>query len=164
LILGSGGGARAAIYALRRDFDIRSFLVVARDLKKTDWLKELFESETNVPEITVRQAPLKSSSSSDNIDIAVNCTPLGGPNNPDLSPLPNGFDFSSLKVYYDLNYNDNNQAVAAACKAGIIAIDGSSMLVSQAIKSFDIWTGQSVEFEPIFEAVFGSDKTPSTSP
>ncbi len=158
MILGSGGGARAAIHSLRRDFDMRSFVVVTRSVDKIDALKRLFESETNPPEIIARQVPLKTGSLPGDVTIAVNCTPLAGWNSPDKSPLPKSFDFGALDIYYDLNYNENNQTLAAARRAGTTTVDGSAMLVSQAIRSFDIWTGQSVPFEPIFEAVFGSGK------
>jgi len=158
LILGAGGVARAVIYALRRDFDIKRFVVVARSAEKIEQLKKFFESSPHSPEIIPQPAPMKTGKLVERISIAVNCTPLGGWNYPDESLLPKGFDFTSLKVYYDLNYNDDNRTVASARRAGITAIDGCSMLVSQAVRSFDIWTGQSVEFEPIFRAVFGAGR------
>lgn len=155
LILGCGGGARAAIYALGRDFDIKRFLVVARSPERAEDLKKFFEARQYSPEITVQAGSLKKADLSDRFKIAVNCTPVGGWRSPNQSPLPSGFEFSRLRVYYDMNYNEQNKTVAAARAAGIRAFDGACMLVSQAIRSFDIWTGQSVDFEPIFEAVFG---------
>ena len=159
MILGCGGAARAAIYALRRDFDIKQFIIVARSPEKAEGLREVFDNGEPSPDITVKAAPLKRGSLPDQLNIVVNCTPVGGWRSPKESPLPDGFDFSRLKVYYDMNYNEGNRTVAEARKAGIKAFDGASMLVSQAVRSFDIWTGQSVEFEPIFEAVFGPGRT-----
>lgn len=158
LILGTGGAARASIYALYRNFDIKRFAVVGRSPEKLERLKTFFETSPHHLEVEPHPASVKNSKILGRVDIAVNCTPLGGPHSPEDSPLPEGFDFRSLKVYYDLNYNDNNRIVAAARQAGIRAFDGSSMLVSQALRSFDIWTGQSVEFQPIFDAVFGADR------
>ncbi len=58
-------------------------------------------------------------------------------------------------IYYDLNYNEDNKIIGSARQSGAVAIDGSTMLVWQALRSFDIWTGLQVQFEPVYRAVFG---------
>ncbi len=88
-------------------------------------------------------------------DIVVNCTPMGGWNHPTESPLPGWFDWSSSRLYYDLNYNGDNHLVAAARASGVETIDGSAMLVAQALQSFYIWTGRKLTFEPVYAEVFG---------
>jgi shikimate dehydrogenase len=91
----------------------------------------------------------------DQPDIVVNCTPVGGWNSPESSPFAIGFNWPQGKIYSDLNYNTDNQLVAAARSAGMIAIDGSMMLVGQAIRSFNIWTGEDVDFDNVYRRVFG---------
>jgi shikimate dehydrogenase len=86
--------------------------------------------------------------------IVVNCTPLGGPLFPDLSPVSLGLDWSKVRLYFDLDYNTGNTAVNLAKKAGVRAIDGSAMLVAQAIKSMELWTGLQVDFEDIYRQIF----------
>jgi shikimate dehydrogenase len=155
LILGNGGAARAVLYSLYKDFRIRDFTVAGRSGKKLQEFKELFESRLeNVSIETVLRTDFKPCARTQ-FTIVVNCTPLGGEQSSDLNPLPPGFDWKRVKCYYDLNYNLNNKAIHQASEAGVRAVNGSAMLVAQAIRSFEIWTGQSVEFEPIYEAVFG---------
>ena len=91
----------------------------------------------------------------DRYGIAVNCTPLGGWNHPASSPFPKRFDWSAIDIYYDLNYNNDNRLIATARNAGVTAIDGSAMLVGQALESFRIWSGLAVEYEPVYRTVFG---------
>ncbi|MCP4685994.1 MAG: hypothetical protein GY867_11215 [bacterium] len=162
LILGNGGVARAAIYSLHRDFGVRDFVVAGRHAANVDLLRDSFKGKAATEDINISPVRL-SGVWSGQFQITVNCTPLGGWNNADSFPLPSAYDFSCTGIYYDLNYNKNNRAVVSARSADIIAIDGSSMLVSQAIESYRIWTGQSVPFEPIFEAVFGAVKGHSPS-
>ena len=63
-------------------------------------------------------------------DLLVNCTPLGG----------GPFDG---RLVYDLTYGDSETALLRdARKAGCLAIDGLPMLIAQAERQFDWWTGQ----------------------
>jgi shikimate 5-dehydrogenase len=73
-------------------------------------------------------------------DLLVNCTPLGGPSARHESPLPGGpFDG---KVVYDLTYGDDETPLLReARKAGCVTIDGLPMLVAQAERQFEWWTG-----------------------
>ena len=87
-------------------------------------------------------------------DLVVNCTPLGGWNAIDESPLPDWFDWSMTRTYYDLNYNQNNLLIIGASQAGVKAIDGSIMLVAQALKSLQLWTSLDIPFEPVYNEVF----------
>jgi len=43
--------------------------------------------------------------------------------------------------YFDLNYRADAPILKEAKKAGLVTIDGLLMLVEQAAKSFEIWTG-----------------------
>jgi shikimate dehydrogenase len=71
----------------------------------------------------------------------VNCTPLGGPAARGETPLPGGpFDG---RLVYDLTYGDSETPlVRDARKTGCLAIDGLPMLIAQAERQFEWWTGQ----------------------
>jgi shikimate dehydrogenase len=71
----------------------------------------------------------------------VNCTPLGGPAARDETPLPGGpFDG---RLVYDLTYGDSESPlVRDARKAGCLVVEGLPMLVAQAERQFEWWTGQ----------------------
>jgi shikimate dehydrogenase len=158
LILGCGGAARAAVYSLYTDYDLRQFTVLGREgIKLTEFRRSL-EHHLRRIKITpvVEQEVAGDAWESVSYNIIVNCTPLGGWNYPNEHPLPKGIRWPASKMYYDINYNEGNNVVKSAHNAGLIAIDGSAMLVGQALRSFDIWTGQTAPFEPVYEQVFGS--------
>jgi len=156
LILGCGGAARAVLYSLYVDLEVRRFTVAGRSRSKlTEFTQKL---GSRFERAMIDNAPIDTVSLRDRqqYDLIVNCTPLGGWNHTEESPLAHSFDFTRCRIYYDLNYNHDNKIVLAAREAGVTVIDGSAMLVGQAIRSFDIWTGQRVPFAPIYEIVFGS--------
>ncbi len=74
-------------------------------------------------------------------DLLVNCTPLGGPTARDETPLPGGpFDG---RLVYDLTYGDSETPlVREARAAGCLTLDGLPMLVAQAERQFEWWTGK----------------------
>jgi shikimate dehydrogenase len=157
LILGCGGAARAAVYSLYTDYEVRQFTVLGRKgLKLTEFRRSLERHLRQAKITTVIEQEARSRDwESASYDIIVNCTPLGGWNYPNEHPLPKELRWRPGKIYYDINYNEGNNVVKSARDAGLIAIDGSTMLVGQALRSFDIWTGETVPFEPIYERVFG---------
>jgi len=157
LILGCGGAARAAVYSLYTDYELRRFTVLGRTGFKLTEFRRSLERHLHQAKITpvIEQEARSRDWERASYDIIVNCTPLGGWNYPNEHPLPKGFGWQTGKIYYDINYNEGNNFVKNARDAGLIAIDGSAMLVGQALRSFDIWTGETVPFEPIYERIFG---------
>jgi shikimate dehydrogenase len=156
LILGNGGAARAVAYALWKDFNVRRFVLAGRSLPRLEEFRADMAQALHNASIELLGLPVLSTATAGSFGIAVNCTPLGGPNFVELAPLPDGFDFRSLGVYYDLNYNRPSRTIERARESGVEVVDGASMLVGQAVRSFDIWTGRTVEYQPIFDAVFGA--------
>lgn len=74
-------------------------------------------------------------------DLLVNCTPLGGATRRDESPLPDG-PFTG-PVVYDLTYGPGkSRLLRDAGAAGCITLDGLPMLVAQAERQFEWWTGR----------------------
>jgi shikimate 5-dehydrogenase len=77
-------------------------------------------------------------------DVLVNCTPLGGATLRDESPLPEG-PFGG-RLVYDLTYGPGDSAlVREARAAGCDTLDGLPMLIAQAERQFEWWTGQKPE-------------------
>ncbi len=73
-------------------------------------------------------------------DLLVNCTPLGGSSARNQSPLPHG-PFSGRMVY-DLTYGDSESPLLRDARAaGCLTLDGLPMLVAQAERQFEWWTG-----------------------
>src|SRR5258705_77605 len=73
-------------------------------------------------------------------DLLVNCPPLGGASARGETPLPGGpFDG---RLVYDLTYGDTaTPLVREAGRSGCLTIDGLPMLVAQAERQFEWWTG-----------------------
>ena len=72
-------------------------------------------------------------------DVLVNATPVGSRAVPG-TPYEGPFDG---RIVYDLVYDpDPTPMMTAARKAGLDALGGTEMLVAQAERQFEIWTGQ----------------------
>ena len=155
LIFGYGGSAAVVLYSLASEFGVRQFTVVGRDEDKWSEFRDRMTAILPDTHIVVESNEHFTAGFDDRYGVAVNCTPLGGWNFPGDSPFPKRFDWSAVDIYYDLNYNAGNRLIAAARSAGVRAIDGSIMLVGQAIESFRLWSGLSVDFDPVYRAVFG---------
>jgi len=155
LVLGCGGGAKAAVYALYTDYEVRHFTVMSRTKIRLKRFRQSLASHiVNIAIDTVHISDTEFEHP-EAYDIIVNCTPLGGPNLPDTPVLPEPLAWSCSRLYYDLNYNPGNSAVASARERGLTVIDGSAMLIGQALRSLEIWTGETVDFDAVYDAVFG---------
>jgi len=158
IIIGCGGAARAATYSLYADFEVRRFLVVGREISRLRQFQSLLTGQIPGMEMEVCTVARAGMLKDEEYEIAVNCTPLGGANHAEASPLQNWFNRRKGKIYYDLNYNAGNQPVKQALEKGMTAIDGSAMLVGQALRSLSLWCGIEQEFDPVYRAVFGDHK------
>jgi 3-dehydroquinate dehydratase/shikimate dehydrogenase len=74
-------------------------------------------------------------------DLLVNCTPLGSPAMRDESPLPGG-PFGG-RLVYDVTYGaGESRLIREARESGCRTLDGLAMLIAQAERQFEWWTGQ----------------------
>ncbi len=147
LILGAGGASRAVIASLL-DAGIQVTICCRNETQYAESVALFHEKRSR---FTYHRW-------SDNIDsdgfhVVVNTTPLGGANSP-AAPCPLHIT-KTRGHYFDLNYNADNRWLAAARLAGWETYAGSRMLIWQAIRSFEIWTGSKVEFQVIYQKVFG---------
>jgi shikimate dehydrogenase len=162
LILGAGGAARAVVHTLAVDFGVRDFVLCGRKAETLSRLECFFS--VRLYEITIQSliASTYIEQSKPGSRIVVNCTPLGGPLFPHISPVPSGLEWSKVGLYFDLNYNSDNIGVKLAKDAGMKAIDGSSMLVAQALKSMELWTGIRVNHEDVYRQIFPGPAAPQS--
>jgi 3-dehydroquinate dehydratase/shikimate dehydrogenase len=127
-VLGAGGAARAVIVALRS----RGVLVTVH-ARRTEQAIEVAAS------LGANVGPWPPSAGS--WDLLVNCTPLGSASARAASPLPGG-PFGGRAVY-DLTYGrEMSTLIRDAMRAGCVTLDGLPMLVAQAERQFEWWTGQ----------------------
>jgi len=131
-IIGAGGAARAAIWALRQQKS--EVTIFARNLSKAQPLAESFN---------VNCEPLASATFRD-YDLVVNTTPLGSGAHIDQSPVT-ADQLNGVRIAYDLIYNPaDTRFLREAHKAGCDTIGGLEMLVAQAKIQFELWTGRTV--------------------
>jgi len=75
-------------------------------------------------------------------DLLVNATPLGTAPGIEASPLPDDYLFHGGGMVYDLVYNPpQTRLLQTAARAGCRTIGGLDMLVAQAQRQFEWWTG-----------------------
>lgn len=128
LILGAGGAARAAAYALRAEG--AQVILAARREKEARRLARATSAET------------VSWASADNleVDAVINATPLGMA--PHTDGLPVNLARLRTRVVFDMVYYPmETRLLAEARGRGLTTISGLTMLVAQGARQFEIWTG-----------------------
>ncbi len=135
LILGSGGGAAAAVWALRD----RSPAVSARREERVErMLGRLGMKAHRVP----WGEPLPGA-------VVVNASPLGMKG----EALPPGILEHSIGLL-DMPYGDHETAaVRESRRRGLPTADGLDMLVGQAVRAFELWTGRPAPVESMKAAL-----------
>jgi 3-dehydroquinate dehydratase/shikimate dehydrogenase len=127
-VLGAGGSARAVVAALR-----------ARGARVTVHARRPDQAADVATAFGASAGALPPAPGS--WDLLVNCTPLGGANRRQESPMAG--EPLDGRVVYDLTYGDGDSAlVADARRAGRVALDGLPMLIAQAERQFEWWTGR----------------------
>ena len=130
-VIGSGGAARAVIWALKAEGAIVT--VFARDEAKGKTLAGLFG---------VNSEPLSNPMFRD-FDVVTNATPLGTCGKAEDETPANSEQLRGVRLAYDLVYNPSETRFLREARAvGCETIEGLEMLISQAVEQFKLWTGQ----------------------
>lgn len=129
-IIGAGGAARAALWALQRQS--ANVTIFARNVPRAQPLAELFG-------ISCRSL---SEASFDGYDLVINATPVGSAAYINQSPATRE-QLSGARCVYDLIYNPKDtRLLCDAREVGCETLDGLEMLVAQAELQFELWTGK----------------------
>jgi 3-dehydroquinate dehydratase/shikimate dehydrogenase len=143
-ILGGGGAARAAAFAL------------ARAGARVTVFARRAEQAAEVAQATGVAAAGLDALERLAWDVLVNATPVGSGAAPGECPVPP----SALRpgaVVFDMVYEPRETPLLAAAKAsGCATIDGVEMLVAQAVGQFEAWTGESAPVEAMTEAALAA--------
>ena len=131
-VIGAGGGARAVIYTLIRHFKPEQITIINRTIQRADTLHNYF-SET-----------FHSSK------LIVNSTSVGMFPDVDDSPTNLKESFHKDQLVFDMIYNPTEtKLLKLAKRQDAVTLGGLKMLVHQAAKSFELWTGEEPPVEKL---------------
>jgi shikimate dehydrogenase len=131
LIIGAGGAARAVVYGLKKE-EARITIANRTDEKAEKLANEFkvnFDKFNNIKKLVK------------NSDIIINTTSVG------MSPDKNDSildekDLAKDQIVMDIVYKPvNTKLIRTANKKGCITITGDRMLIYQAVRQFELWTG-----------------------
>jgi shikimate dehydrogenase len=155
VVLGAGGAARAACFALAKE-GVRRLTIVNRTLGRAEslagWIRRHTTADQEV--VALPWEGLTSDKGLSSCDLLVNCTSLGMRHSPweGMTPL----DADSIPrnaLVYDLVYNPVETPLLRQAKiAGARVLEGLAMLVYQGAASFEIWVAREAPVDIMFRA------------
>ncbi|SCU86173.1 LANO_0C06986g1_1 [Lachancea nothofagi CBS 11611] len=157
IVIGAGGTARAAIYALHK-LGCSTIYSVNRTTEKSHQMKAEFPSEYNIEVLeTCEQIE---NLSQDNIALAVSCVPADKPLDDALLAkieklLAKTKDAKFAPSLIEAAYKPSVTPIMkiAESKFQWQVIPGAQMLVHQGVAQFKLWTGFRAPFKAVFQAV-----------
>ena len=162
LVIGTGGAAKAAIYAILKKIIPDELYVLGRSFEKAEFLKLKYK-DTNSKTKVYNENLNKINTYLGKVDLIVNATSLGMHPNINESIYPENIELKNNSIVYDLIYNPLETKLLKQVRANnteCIAINGLPMLVAQAVKSVEIWTGKSISIKNTINALDISILTP----
>lgn len=150
-VIGAGGGARAVIYTLIRYFKPAKINLINRTEQKAEGLKTYFSEKMKFDDFKCYELfPPNLVEILNNSKLVVNATPVGMFPESDDAIISLEKSFNKEQIVFDLVYNPTRtKFTTLATKQGATIINGIPMLVNQASKSFELWTGESMPVESI---------------
>ncbi len=134
LIIGAGGAARAAAFALA-DAGV-SLVILNRTLGKAETLAGAVGAVAGELNETSRTLL------SGGIDIVIQTTTVGMHPDSEADPIP-WFDFKGTRLVYDMVYQPpETRLLIRAGMAGVKTLNGLAMLDAQARLQFELFTGR----------------------
>ena len=142
-ILGTGGAARAAVAGLS-ELGIAEIDFYTRNILNSQQV--LNYVRTQFPKISFNVYQIQNIRSLENTSIVINATPIGMKGYmADQMPLERA-DLDKLNprtIVYDIVYNPiKTVLIQEAQKRGLVTIGGLDMLIYQAERAIEIWTGK----------------------
>jgi len=135
-VIGGGGAAHAAIWALLREG--ASVSVFVRDVERAKPLTEGFD----VPVGELKDAAFEG------CDVVVNATVLGTTGDFERDTPASAQQLRGARLAYDLVYNPTEtRFLSEAEQVGCETLGGLSMFVAQAAEQFRLWTGREAPTE-----------------
>ncbi len=154
-VFGAGGGARSVIYSLIRHFKVEKINIINRTEQKAESLKEYFSTKMFFKNLKAYELlpPDLVKILSDSA-LIINTTTLGMYPKIDDSPTTILNSFKKDQLVFDVVYNPvHTKFLKIAESQGAIIINGLPMLVGQATKSYELWTGEKMNTDSVYETL-----------
>jgi shikimate dehydrogenase len=150
-VVGAGGGARAVIYSLIRHFKPRKIFIINRTEQRAEALKNYFDAKMKFTAIKTRELfPPDLVKIFNDSRLIINATSVGMFPDSDDVITKLGDSFVKDQLVFDLVYNPpETRLLQLAASKGAIVLDGLKMLVHQAAKSFELWTGEKIPVDEL---------------
>lgn len=142
VVFGTGGASKAIVVALRK-LGVEMIYLVSR-------MPARISSFNNFDQVEIISYD-EWTSLTDEVLLIVNATPLGMHPDVEKSPVRDSeIRFLRDRICYDIVYNPiKTKFLQQADEAGATTINGLEMLIQQASRSFELWTGHSFPIEII---------------
>lgn len=154
-VIGAGGAARAAIYTLIRHFKPAKIYIINRTEQRAEALKYYFKDKMKFDAFKTKELfPPDLVETFRSSKLIINSTSVGMyPDIDDsITDLPESF--SKDQIVFDMVYNPlKTNLIKLASLQGSIVLDGLKMLVYQAAKSFELWTGETMPIDEVYKAL-----------
>jgi len=135
-IIGAGGAARAALWALNSEG--AQVTLFARDPALAEFFARQFSAECK----------LNADASFNGFDVVINATPLGACGERENETPVTTEKLRGVRLAYDLVYNPlETRFLREARAAGCETVNGLEMLIAQAVEQFKLWTGREPDAE-----------------
>ncbi len=154
-VLGAGGSARAAIYALIRHFKPERINIINRTVQRADSIQNYFSTKMRYDGFkTMDLFPPDLVDTLRSSRLIINATSIGMFPETDDTITDLRESFVSEQIVFDLVYNPpKTKFLKLAEKQGATTMGGLKMLVSQAAKSFELWTGVKMPIDKISKSL-----------
>lgn len=154
-VIGAGGGARAVIYTLIRYFKPGKINLINRTEQKAESVKVYFAEKMKFENFKCYELfPPNLVEIFLNSKLIVNATSVGMYPETDDTIISLEKSFHKEQIVFDIVYNPiKTKLLNIASKQGAEIINGIPMLIHQASKSFELWTGETMSVENVTKAL-----------
>lgn len=152
-LLGAGGAARSIAISLCLKYNCK-IIICNRNIIKAEDISCIINSSEKGFKGQVLQTITPEDLDLENVNILINCTPIGMGDLQDMIPFEDKLKFHKEMIVCDLIYNPYETKFLKKAKGeGCATFNGLDMLVGQGILAFNIWTGKTLEFEAVKESL-----------